>query len=233
MLQSLLTAEQLHELVLTRAYVETRSNPTPSKITLRTINNEVPRVERALDQALRDLQADLQIWSTDLSPADTTFLVPDTNVLLHHPLQLDQIDWHAEFSSEVSRSTHLRVVIPLVVVDELDDAKRGKHRSRARATLKVFWDCLGDHINSKPLLHKTPRLQYGATVPGDVQIQLLMDPPGHTRLARADEELVDRTAVLQSFRDRPVQFLTYDTGAGFRARGAGLTAHRLTDESVS
>jgi len=47
--------------------------------------------------------------------------VPDTNYLLNHPQHLETIPWVTLASQDVE---HLIVAIPILVVDELDKAKR-------------------------------------------------------------------------------------------------------------
>jgi len=76
--------------------------------------------------------------------------VADTNIYLHHPDPLDQLDWRVLADHEILVHDNIEVVLPILVVDELDDAKRSTNRnvrSRARTTLNsIFtntWDCPG------------------------------------------------------------------------------------------
>ncbi len=148
-------------------------------------------------------------------------MVPDTNVLLEHATPFDQLDWHDLMSAQVRSMTNIRVVIPLLIVDELDNAKSDRNRSRAGHALKLFYSFFGDDVHGR----RTMRPE--ATLKGRVEIQMLMDPTGHTRFSRADDELVNRAASLGSFRGHAVEFVTYDTGAALRARAAGLSPVRL------
>jgi len=55
-----------------------------------------------------------------------------------------------------------------------------------------------------------------------VHVQLVLDPPRHVRLERADDELVSVTRALQDYSNHPVAFATQDVGAQFRAEAQGL-----------
>ena len=60
---------------------------------------------------------------------------------------------------------------------------------------------------------------------GAVTIQLVFDPPGHTRQPINDDELIERTIAFRNFLgvpDRQTFMLTYDAGAAFRAESNGL-----------
>ncbi|OJV81700.1 MAG: hypothetical protein BGO37_07810 [Cellulomonas sp. 73-92] len=113
--------------------------------------------------------------------------------------------------------------MPILVIDELDNLKRTNGRSRARQTLKALYNDFGAGIDGRRVLHLKDATS------GEVTIQLLLDPPGHVRLHRADDDLVDRAATLRSFLSHPVHFVTYDTGAAFRASAADLQQHRLEE----
>jgi hypothetical protein len=62
---------------------------------------------------------------------------------------------------------------------------------------------------------------------GQVYVELLMESPTHVRLPRMDDELVRVAARLDAFAQRKPVFMTYDTGAAFRASAAGLPHVRL------
>lgn len=60
-----------------------------------------------------------------------------------------------------------------------------------------------------------------------IAIEIVFDPPGHTRLPINDDELVDRAVAIQALAGDQVTVLTYDTGQSTRARAAGLKAKKL------
>ncbi|WP_148710007.1 hypothetical protein [Micromonospora sp. M71_S20] len=64
-------------------------------------------------------------------------------------------------------------------------------------------------------------------------VELMFDPPGHVRTDIPDDEIVDRTAVIQVLAGSAIAgqkvFLTFDTRQDFRARHAGLKTVKLRD----
>ncbi|MEU7802515.1 hypothetical protein AB0B10_24970 [Micromonospora arborensis] len=60
-----------------------------------------------------------------------------------------------------------------------------------------------------------------------MSVEVLLDPPGHVRLASNDDEIVDRVVAVQALAGRPVRLVTYDTKMAMRARHVGLRVHRL------
>jgi predicted ribonuclease YlaK len=153
--------------------------------------------------------------------------VPDTNSFLHHPVPFDQINWNEAVGG--NRGVHL--VVPLLVVDELDRAKRdndkpvsrGKPetvRTRARTTLRTLE---GTFEDPAAMVMLQPAGENGPAV----YAELLMDPPGHRRLPDADAELIDRAAAVRDLYGRDVTVITNDTAMLLRARAASLLARRL------
>jgi hypothetical protein len=146
MLRLVMRPEDLNRLVLTSRYWATLANPAPTPAVVAAVNDEVLARQVALDAALKELDQQLAAWTPDPISRPVAYLVPDTNVLLHHAALLPDIDWHATVSDAVRTLDNLRVVIPLLGVDELDDAKRDKTRTRARQTLKLIYDRFGGDV---------------------------------------------------------------------------------------
>lgn len=155
--------------------------------------------------------------------------VADTSVYLHHPEPFDRIDWPALVPGASSSGVHL--VIPLLVVDELDRHKRADARklvvrggqetvrTRARITIRTLEDMFGD----------PGWITTVAPGPPHVSAELLFDPPGHARLASADAEIIDRAVAAQDLFGSPVTLVARDTGMVFAARNAGLASVRIPD----
>lgn len=109
----------------------------------------------------------------------------------------------------------MTLIVPLLVIDELDNNKRkGDVRTRARTTLRELERRL--YPSGKPLLIDSAK----------VYLQLVVDSPRHTRLIRADDELVDVARLLSDYTGSPVTVAFYDTGLRLRARAAGLNCVR-------
>jgi hypothetical protein len=64
---------------------------------------------------------------------------------------------------------------------------------------------------------------------GKVVVELLFDPPGHTRLPIDDDEIIDRLAAVTPLTGK-ITFLTFDVGQSMRARKAGLNVILLDDQ---
>lgn len=191
------------------------------------VDIELDRARAALDDARRALETAEARLCAQLGP----LAVPDTNVLLHHPAPFDQIDWPAVIGS----TTGAHLIVPLLVVDELDRAKRAsgttdardgreRVRTRARTTLRTFEDAFSDPA-AVALVRPA-----GPNGPA-VHAELLMDPPGHRRLPDPDSELVDRAAAARDLYGRDVTIVSYDTAMLLRARAARLPALRPSENA--
>ena len=152
-----------------------------------------------------------------------TCLAPDTSFYIEHGQKIEDIDFHflAQGPGPV------RVLIPMIVVDELDGLKqRGTSKARWRSgySLAVIDRVVIDPpwpgiLN--PQQHMPPR--------GEVTLQIVLDPPEHRRMPINDDEIVARCQACQPFADN-LTVITYDTGQSTRARAAGLKVNKLSHE---
>jgi rRNA-processing protein FCF1 len=146
-------------------------------------------------------------------------IVYDTNSLMHYEAPQD-IHW-----SNI-RQPPIRLVIPLVVVDELDRKRYSgspKMAGRARTAQRALWKVFADEDPSRP-----------APVPhrDGVSVEILLDEPGHQRLASPDDEIIDRVCLLKQLGTASVAVLTHDIGLALRAKSAGLDIVRLPESSA-
>jgi rRNA-processing protein FCF1 len=144
-------------------------------------------------------------------------LVYDTNSLMHYQPP-DTIGWAA-----LAKAPTVRLVVPLVVIDELDRKQHegsDKMAQRARSALRAL----------DKILDGT-RPGEAAALPGraDVIIEILMDERGHRREASADDEVIERGVLMAQITDAPATVVTTDTGMRLRAQQAGLRVLRLDD----
>jgi PIN domain len=76
------------------------------------------------------------------------------------------------------------LIVPILVIEEMDNQKRHPNKrvqAAARQTLSHLW--------------RLPRESYGARrLNPRVTVQVLLDDPGHARMAVNDMEIVDRAA---------------------------------------
>nr|WP_237552877.1 PIN domain-containing protein [Streptomyces sp. SID5789] len=131
-----------------------------------------------------------------------------------------------------TRGAFVHLMVPMVVVDELDQLKESKapqSRWRARYTLAVL-DRLFQKSTEQARLREADAEELRTTGlrRGEVTVQLLFDPPGHVRLPIKDDEIVDRALAVKPLSGREVTVLTYDTGQATRARVAGLRDLKLS-----
>jgi hypothetical protein len=183
------------------------------------VDFELAECERRLGETIDEVKTWRKSWS---KPG--VLIIADTNVFLHHLEPFDRIDWRSELDRR--DMDDLTLVIPLIVIDELDNLKRSgakEVRPRARGALKLIDGFVATGKDRSTIA--VPTISHGG-----VYVRLLVDPPRHVRLPHADSELIDRAASLIDLVSRtsnPVIFVTGDTGAVIRARTANVDVIKL------
>jgi rRNA-processing protein FCF1 len=118
----------------------------------------------------------------------------------------------------------IRLMVPLVVVEELDAQKRhqnGKVRQAARDILKHLRDLERVSTDSfADVLRLNDR----------VTIEILLDTPSHIRLPVNDAEIIDRAVYLRSLFPMSIRVILVsgDVSMEFRAEGAGLETKHVS-----
>lgn len=155
-------------------------------------------------------------------------VVADSSVYIQHESLL--LDWDFRSLCGV-REEPIHLLFPMVVLDELDNLKQSKDRTqrwRAGYTLAVLERHLTSGVGWASIKEADySSLDSGGIPSGRVTVEVLYDPPGHSRLPINDDEIVDRAVTVQLITGRAVQLLTYDTGQAMRARAAGLQVRKL------
>jgi rRNA-processing protein FCF1 len=131
--------------------------------------------------------------------------VVDTNVLLHYQ-RIDKVNW----GRDVVKSSPVRLVIPHIVLDELDDKRylgSDKIRKKARSAVAPF-DELREQLEGQG---------YAKLPVGEATVEYLVDEEGHTRRDNPDEEILERARFLQQVTGRNVTVITADIGMRARA----------------
>lgn len=159
-------------------------------------------------QAIRltDLSGRLQRFADHLTAAPGTFVLLDTNVLLHFQPP-EQVDWVTVTDLEA-----IRLVLPLRVIEELDEKKylaRPKIADRARRLLSQ----LRERLNAD---EGTP-----AQLRDGVTIEVPVDDEPRQRRLDADQEILETARDLQ-WAGASVVLVTDDTGMHIRARAMEL-----------
>lgn len=142
-------------------------------------------------------------------------LVYDTNSLMHYGAP-DDIAWSTIIDPPI------RLIVPLIVIDELDGKRYSgspKMSRRARGAQIALHRLLGD---SGPRRSALPNRN-------GVTIEVLLDEPGHVRLPRPDDEILDRSRFLEQIAMRSVSIITQDLGMALRATSLGLEVLRIPE----
>lgn len=159
--------------------------------------------------------------------------VIDTNVVMTHYSDLGVIDWHRLMGVWPHES--VRVVIPILVIDELDRLKRSQgnmvvnntpvpRRTVARRALRTLEGMFRSPAHESDIGRTSAQGHFEPATLG-----LLMDPIGHSRLDQPDAEIRDRALSARPYVSKVVLF-TYDLGNQLAANVAGLEAVRLVEE---
>lgn len=144
--------------------------------------------------------------------------VPDTNALLHYT-RFDRLPWADRMAVPL-----VRLVIPLVVVAEMDGkkyARREEFQQRAREMLTLIDGYVTD---SAPDGYSQVR--------GGVTVEVLPDEQGHLRLASNDQEILERCEFLGQVTGKPVTLITGDTTMRISAQAIGISIFKLGDEDM-
>ncbi|TDD28373.1 hypothetical protein E1218_07595 [Kribbella turkmenica] len=225
LLRSMISAADLDRLILTRRYwaLQTMLPMETGDPKGRLLTTEVDERLLMFEDEIRELTTLINRW---MRPG--RFVVADTTLFCEHEQKLEALDLSA-LTKSWDEPVHL--VLPIVVIDELDSLKRsGKPHKRWRAgyTLAVIDRVLGGG-GLEGRLHEADRSprEDGESPRGAVTIELVLDPPGHSRLPINDDEIIDRAQAIQTLAGRNIKFITFDTSQSMRARTAGLDVVKL------
>jgi hypothetical protein len=219
-LRHLIRPSDLEALVLTRRYWTLQSLVAMAGTVQinHLLNMEMDERKQALEDTIRELTAQIEHWSRP-----GAYVIPDTSVYVKHTEKLE--DWGRLSFLDMRTNVPIHIVVPIIVVDELDrlkDSGTKFTRWRAGYSLAVL-----DRLLS-------PGERLGVLTAADilnvreeVSIEVVLDPPEHTRLPIADDEIVDRALAVQTLAGKSITLVTYDTGQSTRAGMAGLTVKKL------
>lgn len=226
MLQARLTRDDIDRLILTRGYERllaaagslTGDDTGTQRVLNNMITEELQQRHQAFEEAIKDLGDQRIRWA-----GMAVLTVPDTSVYIQHENKLRDIDFAFLLTGSADKT--VRVIVPMVILDELDSLKRsGDPRLRWRAghTLAVMEEAFATEPVPGLLRPFQPDYTRG------VILDVLFDPPRHVRLPINDDEIIDRALTAQALAAKPVTLLTYDTSQAQRARHAGLPVRKLT-----
>lgn len=142
--------------------------------------------------------------------ADGRIVVPDTSAFIEGKY-FTELDWQAV--ATVDGKERIRLIIPILVIEELDDLKRNPRVSkRARSVLHRLWEM------------QVGRSGHRAPMPGrNTTAELFLDEPWHVRRPVNDDEITERAVHIQELTGKSVILAAGDYKMLFRAESAGLT----------
>lgn len=179
------------------------------------LNREIDAWSERFEQAIAELKA--------LEPfiaRPGQIMVPDTSAFLEGEY-FTELDWHALTGTGGTET--VRLVVPVLVLEELDAHKRGRDRQRERAvsTLRRLWE-LGGNAPARV-----------AQLPGrKVTVEVFLDGAWHVRRPVNDDEIIERALAAAQITGRDVVLAAADYAMLYRASAAGLKAvlvHRPSD----
>ncbi|QKZ20304.1 PIN domain-containing protein [Streptomyces chartreusis] len=225
-LRNQVTSEDLNALVLTKRHdtllngVGDLEGSKRERLVNLLINQELAERTEAFEAATHLLQSLMNRWD-----GPEWFAVADPSFYIQNPDKLADVDLHRVL--DLRPTEHIRLLFPITVVDELDGLKEaGKQRPRWRAghTLGLLDGTLNGSLSG--ILRRAGRHE-AQEYRGQISLEIVLDPPGHTRLPIADDEIIDRAVAIQSLAGRPVYLLTCDTSQHTRGRAAGLEVKKV------
>jgi hypothetical protein len=175
-----------------------------------------PLVSHEIDfqtAVLKDLVADLDARIGRASEGEGHITVIDTNLLLEYE-RPDNVRW-----DEIVKMRPARIVVPLRVIEELDEKKYDRRPGLAdRARRAVSWleGAVGTAGAPRPL-------RDCAT------IEVLIDPGPRRRPPDADREILDDCHALRQLSGQPLTLVTGDTGMLLRAQAETITVVKMPD----
>ncbi|MET7425422.1 PIN domain-containing protein [Dactylosporangium sp. NPDC005555] len=147
-----------------------------------------------------------------LRERDGEMLLLDTNTMLHYR-PADEILWNEEFGFKRSR-----LIVPLVVLDELDQktyASSKQLAGRAETRLRM----LDKHLEKA--VGGASEIRPGVT------LEILADPPNHRRHSNVDHEILDRAEQIFQSVERAVTVVSGDRGMRVRGLSRGIPVMQL------
>ncbi|MFE4415794.1 PIN domain-containing protein [Streptomyces sp. NPDC056821] len=227
MLRSQISDRDLDQLVFTDRYrallgsCGTLAGTAQQRLVNGLVQLEVAERIEAFEAAVAALDTRIGRWSQR-----EVFVVADASFYIQNEVKLADVDLHEVL--DVPRWQFVRLLFPIVVVDELDDLKdASKQRARWRAahTLGLLDGVLNGGTHG--VLHEGEHTVQDGETRGRVNVEIVLDPPGHVRLDRPDVEIIDRTVAIQGLAGRDVRLLTCDTSQHTRGRAAGLQVTKV------
>lgn len=223
-LRSLFADDRLAEGLLGRSFFElqridadtSRSGPAAWTMLTREVRVQLERLQAAEDH-LRKLKV--------FAERPGEIVLPDTSALVRG-VWFEHFDW----ATELALPSPVRLVVPILVVEELDNLKdrerATKAADRARRVLKRLRELCGAVFPGHP-----------APIPdrAGTTIEVLVDDDWHERRPNNDGEIVHQVQYIGALTGKDVTLVCVDAAMEFRARSRGVRAWSmpLSDERAA
>jgi hypothetical protein len=217
LLRGAVRGADIEALLLTRRYwmlVEMTISPNaPENVVNDLLSAEIDDRLLELDDSIKVTKEALNRWAASAGH----LVLPDTNFYLKHPKSMKNIDFHDLLGTDGT----ITVLFPMVVLNELDKAKRRNDDGRGQAQMVLALLEANAKDGMSGVWADAPR-RSSRPNQGQVWFDVILDPPEHIPFDNADAEIIDRALTAQILAGRAVTLLTHDTAQAFRARGAGI-----------
>ncbi|MEU7935246.1 PIN domain-containing protein [Micromonospora echinofusca] len=137
------------------------------------VSTELTERVTVFEQAIRSLKE-----RVDQLHRAGVLVVLDTNVYLHYPQELHEIDLRQDLGL---RDEPIHILVPMAVVDELDGKKQHQNkdvRRRARMVTSRIDQVIRDGGRLRD--QDFSQVESGGIPRGRITLDIVLDPPGHT-----------------------------------------------------
>lgn len=215
MLPNVLDVDLVDDLVHTQRYWALRTARGDEPRLTPTVLAEMERRQRALNALAAELEGERLRWG----PGASTLVVPDTNLFLPQDAPFAEIDWPSLVQSDEA----VRLVVPLVVVHELDRLKRQGNSTTAKlARTSLRW--LLDVLPRDPQARSGPLSAVARPTTVEAYVH-----EGPSRPEDADGLIIEVATWLATVSSQTTVLITRDLGMRLRAVALGVDARQLPD----
>jgi hypothetical protein len=181
--------------------------------TERTLNGILQREFNSWEGRLERLVAELRALAPFIDRPGR-IVVLDTSALMEGQ-PFASFNWQSLDTSLADSA--VRLIVPVLVIEELDELKRdrdGARKQKARGVFRSLWGLHG-HSPTEPV--PLPE-QSGVT------IEVMLDGDWHQRRLNNDGEIIDQAVQVRELTGKPVILASGDYAQLYRSAAAGLQA---------
>ncbi len=187
---------------------------------IRAISDETLRPHPMIEGEVADQELTLETLRKQLLhyqkiltvAADERLFLIDTNALIHGSL-FTQVRWSEHVSEK-----QVRLIMPLIVLDELDGQKnKGNHEA-------------GGVLRELDKLLPAGEALSLTRVRDNVTLQIVDEPTAHERIGNADDEIVHQAGYFASHCSNRITIVTMDRAMRVRAEAARIPVLMLPAE---